>query len=143
MAQYRKEIQKWSSILIDKLFLERSFDLKEPELSVEEAHILHSIEDGMSPAEFYQIYSVNRSKANQLLQKFIQEGYLEKVPLPSDGRKRILLKTEKAERTNSNWEEKTNEILDQILSGLTVNEEKAVLKFISKIYQQTVEKYKP
>lgn len=60
---------------------------------------------------------------------------------PEDKRRRELILTEKGRREKEKLSGIIHETIDMILSDFTVNEEIAVLKFVSRINQLTVDKF--
>ncbi len=142
MASYQKEIRKWLGILLDKIFLEDAYHLKSHDLTLEEAYVLMKFPDGASLTEFTRFYRVKRSEALSLLDVLIRRGYIDKVEDKEDLRRRKLLLTQKGKRMQATLEAALEEKIGFVLSGLSHNEEVGILKFISKINQLTVEKYR-
>lgn len=141
MPQYNKEIKKWIHILLDKVFFDQAFSDNKSSLSAEEAYIFSRFEDGISPEEFLRFYQTSRKASTRLLNLLLKEKYLEKREDPFDKRKRELYLTEKGKREKERINTILHNTIDMILSDFTVNEETAVLKFVSRINQLTVGKY--
>lgn len=141
MPQYNKEIKKWIHILLDKVFFDQSFSDPDSRLSAEEAYIFSRFEDGLSPEEFLRYYQTSRKTSTRLLNFLLKEKYLVKREDPEDKRRRELILTEKGRREKEKLSGIIHETIDMILSDFTVNEEIAVLKFVSRINQLTVDKF--
>lgn len=142
MASYRKEIRKWMGILLDKYFLDAAYEPKTLPLTLEQAYLLANFPRGASVTEYTQFYRVKRAKALSELSELIRRGYVHKREDEKDQRKRRLELTDEGERVRGLLLEEFDEKVDFLLSGLSHNEEVGILKFISKINQLTVEKYK-
>ena len=142
MASYHREIRKWLGILLDKFFLEAAYDPKPLGLSLSQAYVLTQFPDGASLTEYIQFYRVKRSEALSQLDVLIKKGFVEKVEDPADLRRRKLLLTEEGKRLQAHLLHELEEKMEFILSGLSHYEEVGILKFISKINQLTVEKFK-
>lgn len=141
MAQYHKELTKWIGITLDKLFLDQSFADPETKLSAEQLYPLLSLSEGDSEADFLRRNQRPRARSRALLQDYLKAGLVAKVADPDDARKRRLVLTEAGHRLRSRIAQSLNEAIEYVLADMTVNEEIAVLKFISRINQLTVEKY--
>lgn len=141
MAQYHKELTKWIGITLDKLFLDQSFADPETKLSAEQLYPLLSLSEGDSEADFLRRNQRPRARSRALLQDYLKAGLVAKVADPDDARKRRLVLTETGQRLRTRIAGTLQESIEYVLADMTVNEEIAVLKFISRINQLTVEKY--
>lgn len=140
MAHYKKEITKWSYIVLDKLFLDAAFVNKLSELDAQETYGLLRFEDGMNLTEFSTYYNESRRKSQAYLNKLFRLGYLEKRDDPEDRRRKLLYLTFRGQQEKIRLAEVFDSKLDNILGELTYNDSVGVLKFISKINQLTVAK---
>lgn len=141
MPQYNLEILKWSRILLDKLFIEQAFRDKSTHWPVEKWYPFLKFSDGLTATEFEQCLGQSHAESQRMLQVFIREGLIEKKTHPEDGRKRELFLSPKGKLYQERLKQSLEEKLDYVLKDMTVNEEIAVLKFISKINQLTVDKF--
>ncbi|HHT20719.1 MAG TPA: hypothetical protein GXZ74_04700 [Tissierellia bacterium] len=141
MAQYHKELTKWIKITLDKLFMEQSFADPSSRLSAEQIYPLLKFHDGMTEADFLRQNKRPRAKSRQLLQEYFRSGLIEKVADPIDARKRRLVLSDSGRSLRERIEALVDDKIEFLLRDMTVNEEVAVLKFISRINQLTVEKY--
>lgn len=141
MAQYHKELTKWILILLDKLFLEQSFADPQTHLSAEQLYPLLSLEGELSEADFLRLHKRPRAKTKQLLADYHKLGLIEKVIDETDARRRKLRLTEQGLMLKERIQSIIEEEINFLLSDMSVNEEVAVLKFISRINQLTVGKY--
>ncbi len=141
MAHYKKEINKWLYILLDKFFLDGAFIDKHSELNAQECYGLIRLEDGMSLTEFSLFYNESRRVNQAYLMKLTRLAYIEKRPDPEDQRKKLLYLTPRGLEKKEYLAELLEDHLEGILNELTYNDSLGVLKFISKINQLTVEKF--
>ncbi len=141
MAQYNKEIKKWLYIVLDKYIIYNEYKIPELDLSIEEMYILMRWDDGITMSEFLQIYGYERKKGQNILHELMHKRLIEKIKDPQDARKRMLFRTELGKSYEKQLTEGFEKVIDKLLSDLTLNEEKSVLKFISKIYQLTQSKF--
>ena len=141
MAQYHKELTKWIGITLDKLFLDQSFADPQTKLSAEQLYPLLSLTEGDSEADFLRRNQRPRARSRALLQDYIKAGLVAKQADPEDARRRRLVLTESGQQLRQRIEQALADAIAYVLADMTVNEEIAVLKFISRINQLTVEKY--
>lgn len=141
MAQYHKELTKWMLILLDKLFLDQSFADPMTRLSADQIYPLLSFEGDLTEAEFLRRLQRPRAKSLHLLREYQKLGLLDKLVDETDARKRIFRLSETGEQLRHRIDDTIRQSIDLLLSDMSVNEEIAVLKFISRINQLTVDKY--
>jgi hypothetical protein len=141
MAQYHKELTKWILITLDKLFMEQSFADSTSRFSAEQLYPLLKFQDGMTETDFLRLSKRPRAVSRQLLDQYFKAGLITKVPDPNDARKRQLMLSENGMVLKQRIHDSLHEAIEFLLGDMTVNEETAVLKFISRINQLTVEKY--
>ncbi len=142
MAHYKSEITKWSYILLDKFFLDGAFLDKHSLFDPQESYALLRFEDGMSLTEFSLYYNVERKKSTAFLQRLLREGLVKKVDDSEDARKKLLFLTPRGVEEQKRLKETLEAQFDRILGDMTYNDSVGILKFISKLNQMTVEKYK-
>lgn len=141
MPQYNREVHKWSRILLDKLFIEQAFRDKPTQWPMEKWYPFLKFTDGLTGTEFEQCLGQRHAESQRLLHEFMRAGLIEKKVHPEDARKRELFLTVKGRVQQERIRSALQEKMDYVLKDMTVNEEIAVLKFISKINQLTVEKF--
>lgn len=148
MANYYKEISKMVDKLVHRALIadKKGFKtgIKGETLSLLEIHILRKISEKENK-KIYELVeeleidrgilssSINRLTASQLIIK-------EKSKL--DKRVFFLKLTEEGRVIVEKSLEKQKALLEHILSDVTLNEEKAILKFLSKMNQVTRAEYK-
>ena len=142
MAHYKKEITKWLYILLDKFFLDGAFIDKHAVFSAQEYYGFIRFEDGMSLTEFSLYYNEDRKSNRAFLSHLLKLGYLEKRDDPEDNRKKLLFLTVIGKEEHKRLSEELNQRLESILNELSFNDAVGVLKFISKLNQITVDKFK-
>lgn len=144
MANYYNEINKMVNKLIQKIIYydTKGFKVgKDKELGLIDVYILRSI--GLEHKKMSQVIKeleVDRSLVATSLRKLTIYGYVIKEKSEEDKRAFVLkLTKEGTELYHKTWEIQS-EILNFILEATTLNEEKAILKFLSKINQTTFHK---
>ncbi|NLY37199.1 MAG: winged helix DNA-binding protein [Tissierellia bacterium] len=142
MAHYKKEITKWLYILLDKFFLDGAFIDKHAIFSAQEYYGFIRFEDGMSLTEFSLYYNEDRKSNRAFLSHLLRLGYLEKKDDPEDNRKKLLYLTARGKEEQQRLFDGFNHRLESILNELSFNDAVGVLKFISKLNQITVDKFK-
>lgn len=143
MAQYNREIKKWVRIILDKYIIYNEFNLSKKSLGIEEMYILMRWDDGITSSEFLQFYGYERKKGQKIIDLLLQEKLIEKKRDSLDKRKRCLYRTPLGAEQADHLNQAYSDTIDSLLVDLSLNEEKSVLKFISKIYQMTQNKYTP
>lgn len=121
--------------------MEQSFADPVTRLSAEQIYPLLKFEDGMSEADFLRQHKRPRAKSRQLLNEYHRLGLIEKALDPLDARKRQLILSPSGKDLQQRIDQTLGDKIEYLLKDMTVNEEVAVLKFISRINQLTVEKY--
>ena len=141
MANYYNEINEMMEKIINRFLVidKRGFRLgkKNEELSLLEIIVIKKI--GISIMK--PIYSLaretemDRGVITSIINKLVASGYIKKEKAEEDKRVNMVTLTDKGEETYQKILNKQIEILDFVLNDITLNEEKAVLKFLSKINQ--------
>lgn len=144
MANYYHEINKMMEKLIHKIFVydRKGFkmDGKGEALSFLDMDVIRKIGE----AEHKKIYELveemetDRSFVASITKKLILNGYIMKEKSEHDKRVYMLRLTEEGRAIYEKSLEKQREFLHFILSDITLNEEKAILKFLSKVNQTTL-----
>lgn len=144
MANYYNEINKMMEKIVNKLLIvdKKGFKLgkKNEELSLLDIFVLKNIgTDNIKP-----IYSlvketeIDRGLITSIINKLVANGYIKKEKAKDDKRVNMVILTEEGEEVYNRILKSQGEFLDFILSDITLNEEKAILKFLSKINQRMI-----
>ncbi len=147
MANYYKEINRilekiiYKVLSIDKSGIELE-DVHE-KLSFLDIHILKKVGDEIekSMQSLIKEMDFERGIITPIINKMVACGYIIKEKSERDKRVFNLRLTEDGKRVYNKIIENEKELFKFILKDITLNEEKAVLKFLSKINQTTVDKY--
>lgn len=86
-------------------------------------------------------FGVNRNIVNSVVGSLIKGGILTKVRGDADARVQLLGLTEKGRELHLRIENEKQREIEFMLSEATINEEKAILKFLSKYTQYRTEKF--
>lgn len=78
---------------------------------------------------------IKRTKLLSIVKKLCDEKFIEKIDNPNDKRSSYLCLAHKGEQFLANFGEHESVFLDFVLKDMTINEEKAIVKFLSKIQQ--------
>lgn len=144
MANYRNEIERMITKIIqngihyDKNGFGKNKFYKE--LSLLDLIILKKIDQ----PEITTIKSINedleidRNAINSVINKFTSKGIVEKELSLDDKRKVKFVMTEKGKEKYRMIKEYENQYIEFILESMTINEEKAILKFLSKVNQLSI-----
>jgi len=147
MANYYNEISMMMETVMHKIeIMNRSglrFGKKKEKFNFLEILILRSVKD--SPriliSELVNKIGVDRGVVTTCINKLCVNGYMGKEKSEIDGRRFHMSMTEKGEALYEAIQAKEDDLLKFILDEITINEAKAILKFLSKINQTTVEKF--
>ena len=144
MAHYEKEILKLVKILLHKLFVyeSESFVILGNKLNIEQLELLGmiAIEEGRSLSQYQQHFGYSRNVFSSCSKSLISKGLISKNTSQNDKRISNFFLTETGKRVSESALFFEKDLLSNILKDFTVNEEKAILKFLSKVNQVTVEK---
>lgn len=147
MANYTNEIRMMMEKVLIKLmeYDRKGFELESVSISItlnEWMLIKHVANcDDVSIAKLSETFVMDRGLISTYLNKFLKNNILIKERSKEDKRSSVLQLTETGKRLYSEMLIKEDEILDFLLEEVTINEEKGILKYLSKITQLTVEKY--
>jgi DNA-binding MarR family transcriptional regulator len=86
-------------------------------------------------------FDLNRALVARSLEQLIRQGLIEKQRDFEDNRIQKISLTDQGKSMMAYWKVHEEDYLDFVISDLTVNEQKAVLKFLSRLNQLTVGKY--
>lgn len=145
MANYYKEINKMLEKLVHRVLIydRAGFKngVKTEELSLLDIYILKKIGEAESK-KIYELVNemeIDRGIIASSTNKLVSYGYVEKEKSREDKRVYVLRLTEQGKRLWHKNNERHGELLNFVLADITLNEEKAILKFLSKINQAIVQ----
>ncbi|WZL73790.1 MarR family transcriptional regulator [Clostridiaceae bacterium 35-E11] len=144
MANYYHEINKMMEKLIHKILVQDRKGFKLDERGVELSFLDMDVIRKIGEVEDKKIYELieememDRSFVASITKKLMLGGYIVKEKSHQDKRVYILRLTEEGKKIYKKSLEKQSVFIDFILSEITLNEEKAILKFLSKINQTTL-----
>lgn len=144
MANYYNEINRLLDKLVHKGFVHIREDIKlgakGNTFTFWELHILRrlAISGEKRISELIEEVEVNKSLISSILIKLVAGGYIIKTQSSEDGRVYFLKLTELGLEVVEESHQLQKELLDFVLEDITLNEERAILKFLSKINQLTM-----
>ncbi len=97
--------------------------------------------NGMSVFDLIYTLDMDRGIVSTAVNKLIKNHYISKERSEHDGRVQILTLTTDGMNLYESITNKEDELIHFILHDLTSNEQKAILKFLSRIRQTMVSKY--
>ena len=149
MGNYYNEINRMLDKLIHKVLIydRKGFKVgaKGESLSLLDLDILRRIgeENCKKLYTLVEEMEMDRGLISSCIQKLSLMGYLEKEKSKKDKRVYIVRLTDLGRKMTENNLEKQKELLHFILDEMTLNEEKTILKFLSKINQTTLATSRP
>ncbi len=144
MANYYNEINRLLDKLVHKglVHIREDFKLgaKGGIFTFWELHILRrlAISGEQRVSELIEEVQVNKSLISSMIIKLVTGGYIIKTQSSEDGRVYFLKLTELGVEVVEKSHQLQKELLDFVLEDVTLNEERAILKFLSKINQLTM-----
>ncbi len=142
VANYYNEINKMIEKIVNKLLIidKKGFKIgkKNEDLSLLDILVLKNI--GTNNVK--SIYSlvketeIDRGLITSIINKLVASGYIKKEKAKEDKRVSMVILTKEGEEVHNKILKEQSELLDFILNDITLNEEKAILKFLSKINQK-------
>ncbi len=142
MSLYQKDI---ATIVRDLLFqyeikrvYNKSYDLGI--IGVVEVKLLEYIRDNqrVHANTLMKEFNIKLTKLTKIIKKLCDNKYLIKIEDVNDKRYNILSLTEKSEKLLADYNQTEEELLKKILTGITVNEEKTLMKFLEKIKDNNI-----
>lgn len=94
--------------------------------------------DYMTFNQLEKTLEIDRKALIALINRLLKKKVIEKVASKEDKRQQLIVLTEKGLRARKELIEQGQQLLQFAIKDLTVNEEKAVLKYFSKLLQTTV-----
>ncbi len=144
MSVYQSSINKMiKSLLLD---YESNFILNKKDIgkvSVVDLMILEYIKDNDNVIlnNLFSFIPIKRAKMQSIVKKLILSGYIVRKENPDDKRYNLLELDKKGLKILENYYQSEEKFLNFILKDMTINEEKAVVKFLSKIQQSKFSTY--
>ncbi len=143
MANYYEQIYKLIVKSIHKVLIQDRKGLKigtkGEAISLLDIHILEKIGEA-GHKKIYQLVediSMDRRFIASCVKKLLLNGYIEKERSEKDKRVHILKLTEYGKMHYKKYEQEQKKWLNFVLSEVTLNEEKAIVKFLSRINRAT------
>ncbi len=139
MANYYKEINKMFEKVIHRVLLldKKGFELdtKSENFSFLDIYIIKKIGKDKEKSIYSLIKEteIDRGLMTSIINRMVSTGYLEKERSEKDKRVYMLRLTERGQDIFNDIVQKQKKLLDFILNDITLNEEKAILKFLSKV----------
>ncbi|MCT4619734.1 MAG: MarR family transcriptional regulator [Marinisporobacter sp.] len=143
MANYYYEINKMLDKLMHKVLVydRKGFKINgKEELSLLDIHVLRKIGQ-VNNKKIYELVKdleIDRGLIASVMKKLILNGYITKEKSEEDKRVYILRLTDEGKEMCKKTLDIQKDLLNFVLSDVTLNEEKAILKFLSKINQTTL-----
>lgn len=142
VANYYNEINKMIEKTIYKLLILEKEGLpngrKKMDLGLLDIIVLKKIGDEPSVKQFSLIKDtdISRNIITPIIKKLVSKGYVTKEKSKIDKRVNMLTITDEGNKVRENMIGIQKEIMDYILHDITLNEEKAILKFLAKASQR-------
>ncbi|QZY54249.1 MarR family winged helix-turn-helix transcriptional regulator [Crassaminicella profunda] len=143
MANYYHEINRMIDKLMHKVLVydRKGFKINgKEELSLLDIHVLRKIgqQKHKKIYELVKDLEIDRGLIASVMKKLILSGYIIKERSEEDKRVYILKLTDEGKIMYEKTLDIQKNLLDFVLNDVTLNEEKAILKFLSKINQTTL-----
>jgi len=141
MSVYQNEIAKIFKMLMlkyeTKIVTSKKNTRKLEHFSVVELRLLEYLrEKGLvKQNELFEIIDYKRSKLLSVIKKLMDVGYISRLADEADKRSTFIMLSEKGKQVMLTYDQNESEFLDFVLKDMTINEEKAIVKFLSKINQ--------
>jgi DNA-binding MarR family transcriptional regulator len=108
--------------LLDQHFLDSPFSLTEGRVLYE----ICNIED-CTAKKIREKIVIDEGYLSRILDGFVKRGLIAKTPSPEDARLRIIVPTEKGKLAFSNINNNSNELISQMIEGLSAEEQRELL----------------
>jgi len=111
--------------------------LKLDRMSILEISLLEYLRDnqGVTQQGLMEVVDIKRKKSTSVINKLIRSGLIQKVDNPQDKRSNWMQLTQQGIRYLKAYKDHEANLVAFVLKDMTVNEEKAIVKFLSKINQ--------
>lgn len=148
MNSYRLSIERMIEKIIAKLlrYDRMSFSLdqqqRQAQVTLVELWLLKELgRQALSIHEIAQRFDLKRDLVSRSVERLDRMGLADKAVSSEDQRVKRIGLSEAGVKALESWDDHEKAYLDYVLGEMTVNEQKAVLKFLSRVNQLTVEKY--
>ncbi len=133
MGQYNKHIVKAIQVLLDNFIIHNRFFDARNSLTYEQMYVLMQWKDGATLTDFLSEYGYARNSGIQIVDKLIENKYLRKEVCKNDKRMKAIYKTELGKSYANKIKMVYDIEVEKLLSDLTINDEKGILKFLTRI----------
>ncbi len=141
MAQYEKELLNMTSKVLKNLLYYQINGFKingKLHISLYECYFIYQMTDQQTSTQVLgEILELDRRSVGHQLSKLQKKNLIEKSPIPEDKRKFYYRLSPDGLRAKRAIEITFADLSDYILKDLTVNDEKGILKYLSKMNQTT------
>ena len=141
MSVYYNEIYQMFHKIFEKIISNKYFHQINKEYNLEfiDYLFLKNIKNlnDCSISDLYECLDINYGQISRKIDKLKQLGFIDKRISKKDERKKNLVLTKRGKDIYKEIDRLINKYIQFIIKDFTVNEEKAVLKFLSKISQIT------
>lgn len=148
MNSYRLSIERMIEKIMSKIlrYDRMSFALdqqqRQAQVTLVELWMLKELgRQALSIQEIAERFDLKRDLVSRSVERLDRIGLAEKVVSSEDQRVKRIGLSEAGVKALESWSDHEKAYLDYVLGEMTVNEQKAVLKFLSRVNQLTVEKY--
>jgi len=146
MNSYRLSIERMIEKIMSKVlrYDRMSFPLDDHQHKVTliELWLLKELQrQALSIQEIAERFDLSRDLVSRSVERLERLGLVDKAVSREDKRIRRIGLNDIGSRALESWQSHEKEYLDFVLGEMTVNEQKAVLKFLSRMNQLTVGKY--
>jgi DNA-binding MarR family transcriptional regulator len=146
MTSYRESIERMLEKIVTKILrydrISFSVDSNPLKVTLVELWILRELgKQSASIQELTERFDLNRDLVSRSIQQLERNAMVEKETVEGDRRIRRIHLSAAGQELLKSWNHHEKDHFDYVLADMTVNEQKAVLKFLSRINQLTVGKY--
>ena len=141
MSVYQSDLSRMFKSLMLKyetqIAFNKNIDRKLERFSIIEITILEYLKNHNSVvfSDLLEIIPLKRGKLLGILKKLMDVGYISKVKNSNDKRSSYILLNEKGESVLEKYFSEEEDFVNFLLADMTINEEKTIIKFLSKINQ--------
>lgn len=146
MNSYRLSIERMIEKIMSKVLrydrMSFPLDSQQRKVTLIELWLLKELQrQALSIQEISERFDLSRDLVSRSVERLDRLGLVDKAVSLDDRRIRRIGLSISGIEALENWQSHEKVYLDYVLGEMTVNEQKAVLKFLSRMNQLTVEKY--
>lgn len=146
MNSYRLSIERMIEKIMSKVLrydrMSFPLDNQQHKVTLIELWLLKELQrQALSIQEIAERFDLSRDLVSRSVERLERLGLVEKTVSLEDKRIRRIGLSDIGKRALESWQSHEKDYLDYVLGEMTVNEQKAVLKFLSRMNQLTVGKY--